>query len=183
MCTPLYHQRSCFRYAFVQEMLKSSCLYFGGRFSPSCMSLRRILTKMLSLAASRGSSVPSAVAQLQIQSNKHVNILLFPATGLQKAQQENHTRLSWALCRRSRISAHRCPRRPPATQTGRFHCQVTVKSKCNKLDKAGSHLVDVLQEIQSLFEVVLVGSSVVVADVQLWRGGGNISNLIHTDRP
>lgn len=33
-----------------------------------------------------------------------------------------------------------------------------------------SYLVDVLQQIQSLFEVVLVGSSVVVADVQLWRG-------------
>ena len=32
-----------------------------------------------------------------------------------------------------------------------------------------SYLVDVLQQIQSLFEVVLVGSSVVVADVQLWR--------------
>lgn len=33
-----------------------------------------------------------------------------------------------------------------------------------------SYLVDVLQQVQSLLEVVLVGSSVVVADVQLWRG-------------
>lgn len=47
------------------------------------------------------------------------------------------------------------------------------------LDKPGSHLVDVLQQIQSLFEVVLVGSSVVVADVQLWRGAEETLSDFH----
>lgn len=42
----------------------ASCFAFYRLISPSCMSLRRILTKVLSLAASRGSSLPSADDQL-----------------------------------------------------------------------------------------------------------------------
>lgn len=45
----------------------------------------------------------------------------------------------------------------------------TVEAERGALLLPGSHLGDVLQKIQSLFKVVLVGSSVVVTDVQLHR--------------
>lgn len=50
--------------------------------------------------------------------------------------------------------------------------------------RTGSHLVDVLQQVQSLFEVVLVGPSVVVADVQLQRGRHEEvgAGLVHRNR-
>lgn len=45
--------------------------------------------------------------------------------------------------------------------------QAPVIRTSNREDEPGSHLADVLQKVQGLFEVVLVGSSVVVTDVQL----------------
>lgn len=45
--------------------------------------------------------------------------------------------------------------------------QAPVNQTSDREDEPGSHLADVLQKVQGLFEVVLVGSSVVVTDVQL----------------
>lgn len=112
------------------------------------------------------------------------HVLNFTAFQSPKTWQMDLTRLSWALCRRSHISTRQCPQRPPATQknprqaTSNCRQDRPVEAQ-TELDKPGSHLVDVLQQIQSLFEVVLVGSSVVVADVQLWRGAEETLSDFH----
>ena len=173
----------------INVILKSS--YFMDVSSPSWMSLRRILTKMLSLAASRGSSVPSAEDQLggtqhQIHQFKWNISCPFPTLSLffkvcqissicdvnveLHAGINKRTRLSWALCRRSPPSASRCPRLPPATQKKHVSSLLTAhESDLKRMNGSGCYLVDVLQQIQSLFEVVLVGSPVLIADVQLRR--------------
>lgn len=69
---------------------------------------------MLSLAASRGSSLPSAVDQLETRQVQPT------ATNsdapLNYSKKHELTRLSSELYQRSHILRPRCPRRPPATQ-------------------------------------------------------------------
>lgn len=143
------------------------------------MSLRRILTKVLSLAASRGSSIPSAEDQLRDtkrQSSDHF---------LPKEQKKKNPRCDRRILLVSpehlaedlafqRVDVHGVllQHRPKKNPRERH---VGWPRPPHPPQEPGGHLVHVLQQIQGLLEVVLVGSSVVVADVQLRRGNAAVS--------
>lgn len=123
---------------------------------------------MLSLATSRGSSVPSAVDQLgtrhdNIQSGTTTCRLFFfyhvlkPDSSLLLISPDGFAEdLALQI-----LNVHGI-----ILQTDTPHQGPVIRTS-NREDEPGSHLADVLQKVQGLFEVVLVGSSVVVTDVQL----------------
>lgn len=102
----------------------------------------------------------------------HLNVLQFTLNGM-----TDLTHLSWGLCRRSHIWARQCPQHPPTRETQESHlsqlhhdwAQLIEPQMHQCWTKARGYLIDVLEQIQRLFEVILVGSSVVITDVQLER--------------
>lgn len=176
----------------------ASCFAFYRLISPSCMSLRRILTKVLSLAASRGSSLPSADDQLG--ETEHQTTTALKAGGVCEVSHIFYLFIFYKHDRRILLVSFERFAKDLTLQGVRVHGVLLQHGKRTTRQaspnqnlaqsstplETGSHLVDVLQQVQSLFEVVLVGPSVVVADVQLQRGrqeevgAGQSHRLKHT---